>query len=65
MLEDCRPTPLSKPHETAIVDAGCTGHFLVVNAPCLKKTKYQNPLTVQLPNGVTMKSTHTAALNMP
>jgi hypothetical protein len=64
MFEDCKTTPLLKPHETAIVDSVCTGHFLLVNAPCLSKVKYQNPLTVFLPNGATMESTHTAALDI-
>jgi hypothetical protein len=57
--------PLLKPHETAIVDSGCTDHFLLVNAPCLNKVKYQNPLTVRLPNGATMDSSHTSALDIP
>jgi hypothetical protein len=65
MFEDCRIPPLLKPHETAIVDSGCTGHFLLVNTPCLNKIKSQNPLTVRLPNGATMESSHTAALNIP
>jgi hypothetical protein len=67
MFEDCRPPPplLLKPHETAIVDSGCTYHFLLVNAPCLNKVKSQNPLTVRLPNGATMESSHTAALDIP
>jgi hypothetical protein len=65
MFEDCRTPPLRKPHETAIVDSGCTGHFLLVNAPCLNKVKSQNPLTVRLPNGATMESPHTAALDIP
>jgi hypothetical protein len=57
--------PLLKPHETEIVDYGCTGHFLLVSTPCLNKVKSQNPLTVQLPNGATMESYHTAALDIP
>jgi hypothetical protein len=66
MFEECRPPPpLLKPHETAIVDSGCTGHLLLVNAPCLSKVKSQNPLTVRLPNGATMESSHTAALDIP
>jgi hypothetical protein len=65
MFEDCRPPPLLKPHETAIVDYGCTCHFLLVNAPYLNKVKSQNPLTVRLPNGATMESSHTAALDIP
>jgi hypothetical protein len=56
---------LLKTHETAIVDYGCTGHFLLVNTPCLNKVKYQNPLTVRLPNGATMESSHNAALDIP
>jgi hypothetical protein len=43
------------------VDSSCTGHFLLVNAPCLNKVKSQTPLTVRLPNGATMESSHTAS----
>jgi hypothetical protein len=64
MFEDFRPPPLLKPYETAIVDSGCTGHFLLVNAPCLNKVKSQNPLTVRLLNSATMESSHTAVLDI-
>jgi hypothetical protein len=47
------------------VDSGCTGHFLLVNAPCLNKMKSQTPLTVRLPNGAAMESSHTAELDIP
>jgi hypothetical protein len=47
------------------VDSGCTGHFLLVNAPCLNKVKSRTPLTVRLPNGATMESSHTAELDIP
>jgi hypothetical protein len=47
------------------VDSGCTGHFLLVNAPCLNKVKSRTPLTVRLPNGATMESSHTAELCIP
>jgi hypothetical protein len=47
------------------VDSGCTGHFLLVTAPCLNKVKSRNPLTVRLPNGATMESSHTADLDIP
>jgi hypothetical protein len=47
------------------VDSGCTGHFLLVNAPCLNKVKYRTPLTVRLPTGATMESSHTAELDIP
>jgi hypothetical protein len=38
---------------------------MLVNAPCLNKFKSQNPLTVRLPNGATMESTHAASLDIP
>jgi hypothetical protein len=47
------------------VDSGCTGHFLLVNAPCLNKVKSRTPTTVRLPNGTTMESSHTADLDIP
>jgi hypothetical protein len=65
MFEACRTSPLRNSHETAIVDSGCTGHFLLVNAPCLNKVKFQTPLTVRLPNSATMESSHTADLDIP
>jgi hypothetical protein len=65
MFKNYRTPPLLKPHETAIVYSGCTGHFLLVIAPCLNKVKSQNPLTVRLPNGATMESTHTASSYIP
>jgi hypothetical protein len=60
MFEACRTPPLLKPHEMAIVYSGCTDHFLLVNTPCLNKVK-----SLQLPNGATMESSHTVALNIP
>jgi hypothetical protein len=47
------------------VDSGCTGHFLLVNAPCLNKVKSRTHLVVRLPNGATMESSHTAELDIP
>jgi hypothetical protein len=47
------------------VDSGCTGHFLLVNAPCLNKVKSRTPLTVRLPNGDTVESSHTTELDIP
>jgi hypothetical protein len=47
------------------VNSGCNGHFLLVNAPCLNKVKSRTPLTVRLPNGATMESSHTAELDIP
>jgi hypothetical protein len=47
------------------VESGCTGHFLLVNAPCLNKVKSRTPLTVRLPSGATMESSHNAELDIP
>jgi hypothetical protein len=47
------------------VDYGCTSHFLLVNAPCLNKVESRTPLTVRLPNGATMESSHAADLDIP
>jgi hypothetical protein len=65
MFEVCRTPPLLKPHDTEIVDSGCTGHFILVNAPCLNKVESRTPLTVRLPNGAAMESSHTAELDIP
>jgi hypothetical protein len=65
MFEVCRTPLLLKSHETAILHSGCTGHFLLFNAPYWKKVKSQTPLTVRLPNGATMESSHTAELDIP
>jgi hypothetical protein len=65
MFEVCLTPPILKQHETAIVDSGCTDHFLLVNAPCLNKVKSRTPLTVRLPNGATMESSHTADFDIP
>jgi hypothetical protein len=47
------------------VDSGCTGHFILVNAPCLEKVKALTLLTVRLPNGATMESSRTTELDIP
>jgi hypothetical protein len=47
------------------VDSKCTGHFLLVNAPSLNKVKSRTHLTVRLPNGATMDSSHIAELDIP
>jgi hypothetical protein len=64
-FDDCRTPPPLKHNETALVDSGFTGHFLLSNVPGLNKTLTTNPLTVRLQNGQTMKSTHTATLDIP
>jgi hypothetical protein len=65
MFEVCRTPPLLEQQKTATVESDCTGHFLLVTAPCLNKVVSRNPLPVHLPNAATMESSHTADLDIP
>ena len=49
----------------AISDSGATGHFLVENAPATNIRPAIKPITITLPNGKTIKSTHTCNLDIP
>jgi hypothetical protein len=64
-FEVCLTPTLLKPHETAILDSRCTGHFLLFNTRCLNKVKYRTPLTVRLPNRANMESYHTDEPDIP
>ena len=48
-----------------MLDSGTTGHFLSVNAPILNKRPTNNPVTVVLPNGQTIKSSHDCDIDWP
>jgi hypothetical protein len=50
---------------TALLDSGCTSHFLLANAKCSSKKSTATHLAVRLPNGDTITSTHNATLNIP
>jgi hypothetical protein len=58
-------TPSQPSTYTALLESGCTSHFLLANAKCSNKKSTIMPLEVHLPNGATITSTHTATLNMP
>jgi hypothetical protein len=58
-------TPSIPSHSTALLDSGCTAHFILANAKCSNKIPTATHLAVRLPNGDTIASTHTATLNMP
>ena len=51
--------------EWAILDSGASSHFLVVNATATKVTPAKNPVTVTIPDGSTLKSTHVRELDLP
>ena len=49
----------------AIFDSGATAHFLVDNAHVVNKRPALKPLTIRLPNGKHIVSTHTCNLDLP
>ena len=49
----------------AIADSGATSHFLMTSAPVIVKEPASSPLSVKLPNGDTLRSTHTCQLDIP
>ena len=52
-------------HEWAILDSGATSHFLVTKAPTRDRQIATSPLTVRLPDGAQVASTHTCTLDIP
>jgi hypothetical protein len=56
-------TPSQPSPCTALLDSGCTAHFLLANAKCSNKKSTTTPLAVH--NGDTITPTHTTTLNMP
>ena len=59
------PARVTRSVKHAISDSGATGHFLVENAPVTNKAIATNPITITLPNGKTIRSTHTCNLDIP
>ena len=49
----------------AISDSGATGHFLIAGAPAVNIRPAAKPITITLPNGKSIKSTHTCNLDIP
>jgi hypothetical protein len=49
----------------AILDSGATGHFVVEVAPVINKQSASKPITITLPSGSTIRSTHTCNLDIP
>ena len=68
-----RPTPLlstvsinlSNIKKWAILDSGASSHFLAVGAPITRKEKATSPISVTLPDGTKVRSTHTGDLRIP
>ena len=51
--------------DSAIADAGATGHFVLPGAPVIDIKPAAVPLIINLPDGEVIKSTHTCKLNLP
>ena len=49
----------------AIADAGATGHFMMMGAPVVNMKPATKPITIKLPDGKDIQSTHTCNLNIP
>jgi hypothetical protein len=47
---------------TAILDSGCTSKFLSATAPCTSKQAAHIPLSVNMPKGTSIQSSHTCDL---
>eukprot|EP00804_Cyclotella_cryptica_P028204 CCRYP_011045-RA/>CCRYP_011045-RA protein AED:0.18 eAED:0.15 QI:0/0/0/1/1/1/2/0/1234 len=58
--------PITTRHQHyAIFDSGATAHFLVSTAHVVNKRPALKPLTIRLPNGKHIVSTHTCNLDLP
>ena len=51
--------------EYAISDSGATSHFIIEGAPVVNLQVAKQPITVRLPDGSTLQSTHTCNLDIP
>jgi hypothetical protein len=55
----------SPPTPFAVADTGCTGHFITTDLPYTNKQLANPRISVIVPNGGVLRSTHTATLNLP
>ena len=51
--------------ECAISDSGATGHFLVEGAQVTNLQMADSPISITIPNGKSVTSTHTCNLDIP
>jgi hypothetical protein len=52
-------------NDYAIADTGTTGHYLKPSSPNLDRQPDLQPITVRMPNGDGIQSSHTCLLNLP
>ena len=53
------------PNTLSIANSGCTSHFLGPTTPCTNKSSTSNGILVGLPNGSSIRASHTALLPFP
>ena len=58
------PPPPSTSPAPAIADTGASAHYLVSTAPCTDKRTASPGIHVELPNGASLHSSHTATLQL-
>ena len=56
---------LTKAIHYAVFDSGATGNFIIEGAPVVNKCVDLNPISITLPDGQTITSTHTCNLDIP
>jgi hypothetical protein len=52
-------------HKTAILDSGCSSHYLKRGAYCINQQSAHIPTRVKLPDGTTLSSSATVELACP
>ena len=59
------PPAIIPPTTTAIADTGATSNFFTIDTPVINRRIATAPISIQIPNGATMQSTHEAELDLP
>ena len=49
----------------AVADIGATGNFMLQGTPVIDVLPTSRPISINLPNGSVIKSTHTHRINIP
>jgi hypothetical protein len=65
LSNNINPIPTSSQPQYAIADSGCSRHFFKTDAPCEHKHITTTNMTVTIPNGDPMISTHEAICPIP
>ena len=59
------PTHNNTQTSTALSDSGATSHFIAEGTHVINKQVDHNPITITLPDGATLKSSHTCNVDIP